>query len=205
MGIITIAIKEFNETLQKIKWQERLIESASKDTLTGLNNRHYFFDKLSTLVKNSDEENINACLLYIDLDNFKYYNDTFGHSIGDYILICFANSLNSIYEKLNCVDVIRYGGDEFIVLLEQAEFGDGEVLAEKLCEEIKRCRGYEDNIKTFLNKNITISKEKILSCSIGISYKKLNSSVNYDKLIEEADKCLYKAKNTGKDRYIVFK
>lgn len=205
LGIINIAIKEFNETLQKILWQERLIESASRDTLTGLNNRHYFFDKLSTLVKNDGKENINACLLYIDLDNFKYYNDTFGHSIGDYILICFANSLNSICEKLNSVDIIRYGGDEFIILLEESEFGDGEALAEELYEEIKQSRGYEDNIKEILNKNLTIPNEKLLSCSIGISYKKLNSSVNYNKLIDEADKCLYKAKNSGKGRYIVFK
>ena len=153
LGIINISIKEFNETLQKIKWQEKLMESALKDALTGLNNRCYFFDKLSTLVKNNGKKNINACLLYIDLDNFKYYNDTFGHSIGDYILSFFANSLSSICEELKSVDVIRYGGDEFIVLLEQAEFGDGEVLAEKLYEEIKRCRGYEDNIKALLNKN----------------------------------------------------
>lgn len=205
LGIINISIKEFNETLQKIKWQEKLMESALKDALTGLNNRCYFFDKLSTLVKNNGKKNINACLLYIDLDNFKYYNDTFGHSIGDYILSFFANSLSSICEELKSVDVIRYGGDEFIVLLEQAEFGDGEVLAEKLYEEIKRCRGYEDNIKALLNKNINIPKEKLLSCSMGISYRKLNSSTNYNKLIEEADKCLYKAKNSGKGRYIVFK
>ena len=63
----------------------------SKYMFTGLNNRHYFFDKLSKLVKNNGKENIKSCLLYIDLDNLKYCNDTFGHSIGDYILICFIN------------------------------------------------------------------------------------------------------------------
>lgn len=205
LHIINIAIKEFNETIQKIKWQEKLIESASKDTLTGLNNRHYFFDRLSTLVKNNNYKNVKSCLLYIDLDNFKYYNDTFGHAVGDYILICFSNSLTSICEGKNGINIIRYGGDEFIVLLEQAKEYEGEALAEKLYKEIRKCNGYKDNVKAFLNKNIEIPKERLLSCSIGISYKKIDSSINYNKLIEEADKCLYKAKNTGKGRYIVFK
>lgn len=207
LRIINIAIKQLAETIQKIQWQEKLIESASTDMLTELYNRQYFYNKISSLInqssKNNNIENDDICLFYIDLDNFKYYNDTFGHTVGDSVLIWFGEILKFVVPKKSTV--IRYGGDEFILLVQKCSEEDAKVIVNKIYESIRNKCGFKEKIAEILETSIEIPEKNLISCSIGIICNKLNKNLNISKFVENADKSLYEAKRAGKGRYVIFK
>ena len=207
LRIINIAIKQLSETIQKIQWQEKLIESVSTDMLTGLYNRQYFYNRISYLQqqykKSSDGKEKNICLFYIDLDNFKYYNDTFGHTVGDYLLIWFGEILKDVAIKKT--SAIRYGGDEFLLFLEDCNEEQFIKIANKIYENIEYSDGFKERISQMLQTKIDIPKNNLLSCSIGISYTKLNEEISISEFINNADNCLYKAKRSGKGKYVIFK
>lgn len=128
---------------------------------------------------------VNCSVLFLDLDDFKQINDTFGHQNGDIILQCFGEVLDSIFRSNDIIG--RFGGDEFIVLVK--ELIDENVLSEK-CLLISERFG-------------KISKEKIgvmESCSIGAVIVE-NKETDFVSLLHQADKALYEAKNSGKDKY----
>ena len=207
LRIINIAIKQLSETMQKIQWQEKLIASVSTDMLTGLYNRQYFYNKISYLQqqykKSSEGHAKNVCLFYIDLDNFKYYNDTFGHTIGDYVLIWFGEILRAVSTKKS--SAIRYGGDEFLLFIEDCNEEQFVRIVNRIYENIKNSDGFKEQIIKILETKIDIPKNNLLSCSIGISYTKLNEKMSISEFINNADKCLYKAKRSGKGKYVIFK
>ncbi len=128
---------------------------------------------------------VNCSVLFLDLDDFKRINDTFGHQNGDIILQCFGEVLDSIFRSNDIIG--RFGGDEFIVLVK--ELIDENVLAEK-CLLISERFG-------------KISHEKIgvmESCSIGAVIVE-NKETDYVSLLHQADKALYEAKNSGKGKF----
>lgn len=207
LRIINIAIRQLSETIQKIQWQEKLISSISTDMLTGLYNRQHFYNTISSLLKkckkNSEIYNTNICLFYIDLDNFKYYNDTFGHTVGDFVLIWFGEILRAVSTGKS--SAIRYGGDEFLLFIEDCDKEQFIGIANRIYEKIKDSCGFKDRIIEMLGTQIEIPRENVLSCSIGISYSKLNEKLNVSKFIDEADKSLYEAKKSGKSKYVISK
>lgn len=207
LRIINIAIRQLSETIQKIQWQEKLVASVSTDMLTGLYNRQYFYNKISSLLKQCKKKTEifgeNICLFYIDLDNFKYYNDTFGHTIGDFVLIWFGEILRTVSTKKS--SAIRYGGDEFLLFIEDCSKEQFIKIANRIYEEIKYSGGFRERIIEMLGTQIEIPQGNLLSCSIGISYSKLNEKLSVSKFIEEADKSLYEAKKSGKSKYVISK
>jgi diguanylate cyclase (GGDEF)-like protein len=207
LRIINIAIRQLSETIQKIHWQEKLIASISTDMLTGLYNRQYFYNKISSLLKQCNKKTElrekNICLFYIDLDNFKYYNDTFGHTVGDSVLIWFGEILRNVSTKKS--SAIRYGGDEFLLFLEDCNEEQFIKIANKIYENIKESDGFKERIIQMLETKIDIPKNNLLSCSIGISYTKLNEEISVSEFINNADKCLYEAKRSGKSKYVISK
>lgn len=206
LRIINITIKQLAETIQKIQWQEKLIESVSTDMLTQLYNRQYFYNKMSYLVDQSQKkkniENEDICLFYIDLDNFKYYNDTFGHTIGDSVLIWFGEILNSVAPKKSYA--IRYGGDEFLLLVEQCNYKQAKKIGDKIYEDIRILGGFKERISKMLERSIEIHEKNLLSCSMGIVCKELSKNLNIREFVDNADKSLYEAKRFGKGRYIIY-
>ena len=206
LRIINIAIMQLSETIQKIHWQEKLIKSISIDILTGLYNRQYFYNKISSLINRCKEKSElydeNICLFYLDLDNFKYYNDTFGHTVGDSVLIWFGEILRNVSTKKSCA--IRYGGDEFLLFIEDCNEDQFIQVANKIYENIKLLDGFKEKINQLLKTKIDIPKNNLLSCSIGIAYTKLNEKISISEFIDNADKCLYKAKRSGKGQYVIF-
>ncbi|MDO5517910.1 MAG: GGDEF domain-containing protein [Clostridium sp.] len=203
-NIITIAVKQLFESVQKIKWQEKLIESVSTDMLTKLYNRQYFYEKISLLLdeEKKDEIGRDITLFYLDLDNFKYYNDTFGHSIGDNVLIWFADILKSLSDE-NTI-AVRFGGDEFILLSLGCDISHAKEQVEYIYKRINEHYGFINEIENLLNEKISIPDNKRLGCSIGISNKILSRDFNVSRFIDEADTALYEAKRSGKGRYKIY-
>ncbi|EKQ53309.1 MULTISPECIES: tetratricopeptide repeat-containing diguanylate cyclase [unclassified Clostridium] len=203
LRIINIVIRQLSETIQKIQTQEKLIASVSTDMLTGLFNRQYFYNRMSNLIEASKDDiksyNASLYLFYIDLDNFKYYNDNFGHTVGDYVLIWFGEILKTVLIKKS--SAIRYGGDEFLLLLEECDEKKAIKVVKKIYDKLEAEDGFKKKINKVLGSKIDIPTKNLLSCSIGISHSYLNEKLNISEFIDNADKCLYKAKRLGKNRY----
>ena len=202
LRILNIAIKQLFETTQRIKGQEKLLSAANTDILTGLYNRQGFYNNIFSVISNAKSalSIINPFLIYIDLDNFKFYNDNFGHKIGDNVLKWFANILKS---KITSYDMaIRYGGDEFILLLSNSDQKKCTTLIESIYEELNMKYGFKSEISSLLNKKIYIPKDKLLSFSTGIINLSSKNNFNISELVDNADKAMYEAKKNGKSCYI---
>ena len=155
---------------------------ANHDPLTGLPNRNEFFVRLNDALASARRHQYCVALLYLDLDGFKPINDTLGHGKGDKVLQQVAEKLK--YCVRNVDTVARLGGDEFTIILN----GTSEEQVTKTAARII--------------KSITMRFENslILSISIGISLFP-NDAINPQKLLQYADKAMYKAKQNGKQSY----
>ncbi|MGB9640922.1 MAG: EAL domain-containing protein [Anaerolineales bacterium] len=171
--------------------EDQLAHNAFHDSLTGLPNRDLFTDRLSHALNRASrlKDNQWFAVLFLDLDHFKTVNDTLGHMLGDQLLVMAAKRLQ---ECLRAADTIaRFGGDEFVFLLEDMdETNDAVRIAERILEGISapfNLAGHEVNI----------------SASIGIV---LNNGdyERADEILRDADIAMYRAKNLGRNRYVIF-
>ena len=198
-------IQFFCETIRRIdnrlvieRMNRKLEQSAVTDHLTGITNRSGFSRQVEIICTQSNiRSNV---LLYIDLDNFKYYNDTFGHEIGDLVLVLFAKLIRRMSQGTGLA--VRYGGDEFIVLLYNKTSQDGVDFAEHIYKEISD--GFVEKIRTKLKQDIYIPDEKKISCSIGIATFRAGSREEFETALNRADQMLYYVKRHGKSRYKLF-
>ncbi len=198
----TSELDELNKKLDKHNYHlnslnKELYNMATTDTLTGLLNRSSLMDGISNAKKEVDQQ-INSCfsLLFIDLDNFKYYNDTFGHEIGDLLLVEFSRLLRSIFRESDFIG--RYGGDEFIILLQETNAQKANMIIDKTEAKVLELEGFKAVISEELNRTVHISRSKWLTLSIGyVTYDSLRSR-NVEDLIKEADIKMYEAKKAKK-------
>lgn len=154
---------------------------ANIDHLTGAYNRRYLNDFSNDYLKIIKREKKDLSLLIVDLDDFKNINDIFGHEVGDKVLIKLVEIIKKTIRENDLV--VRFGGDEFIVLLPNTNVLNTRIVANKIIEEIN-----EYNKKVQYN----------FSVSIGISYYQVGDN-SIDDLISKADKSLYEAKRIGKN------
>ena len=163
---------------------EKLINAAETDTLTKLYNRRYFYKYMSG-IKDAKEP---VSIFYLDLDNFKKINDTYGHEAGDELLCRVARILEDIFREGVCV---RFGGDEFVCAIEgKATNAELKAYAEEFLLELTRLvEDYQD----FAG----------ISASIGIAYTEAVDDV--DILLKKSDVAMYEAKNSGKAAYRIAK
>jgi diguanylate cyclase (GGDEF)-like protein/PAS domain S-box-containing protein len=164
---------------------------ANHDTLTGIYNRKHFMHELEYVVdgtRHSDDEK--CALLYIDLDKFKYVNDTMGHATGDQVL---RDVTAIMKQRLRKSDLIaRLGGDEFAIIL----FGTTLDVAEKISNS------FRDEINRY---KYTVDDHTVdISCSIGIAMINENYQ-SADDVLADADKALYEAKHGGRNQVCIFK
>ncbi len=165
--------------------QERIHHLAYFDSLTGLPNRPYIMDEL--------QKRLDQCgagiVFFIDIDNFKVINDTHGHSFGDRMLVEIAGRLDALSSW--CLIPSRLGGDEFLVLSSNT-LGDAEVLE------------LGDKILALFKESISIDNVIFhTTCSIGIAvYPRDGRTV--EELLKHADLAMYKAKNRGRDKYVLY-
>lgn len=156
------------------------------DPLTGLLNRRYLEERLTEEIKRSNRHGFPMSFMMIDVDEFKSYNDAFGHTEGDKALQIVGACLK---ETLRGADVAaRYGGEEFSILLPQTSLAEAAVIGERVRERVEN--------EFFPHRQVTVSVG-IAGCSLS-----LNSSEN---LIAAADKALYEAKRKGRNNVQIYK
>ncbi len=179
----------FNDITELKKTQKKLKEMAFYDNLTKLPNRTLLNENLKQIFNSSRRERKRFAILFLDLDNFKYVNDTFGHDIGDELLIVISNRIKTTLRKNDIL--ARIGGDEFVVVLENIKDEHSiSIVAKKIINAI--------------SKKVSISKhEFFVGVSIGIAIYPTDST-SLVELNKYADLAMYNAKENGKNRYKFF-
>lgn len=172
------------ELAERRRTEERLEHLAHHDPVTGLPNRHFFRKRAGDLARGQAFSAGSVALLFIDLDNFKYINDTFGHDCGDQLLVGVAERLQASVRAHDMV--VRFGGDEFIVLLDR--IGDT-AQALRLAQKI---------LNTILQPFDIGSATFHVTCSIGAALAPEHAGT-FDELLRKSDAAMYAAKSAGKN------
>jgi len=171
------------------KSEDLIWKQANFDELTGLPNRHMFYDRLAQEIKKADRTSLSMALLYIDLDRFKEINDTLGHSMGDILLVDAARRISACVRETDTV--ARLGGDEFIVVLTELN-------------EVSRIDALTQDILHELAEPFRLGSEAAyLSASIGITLYP-HDAAGMEELVKNADQAMYAAKNAGRNRFSYF-
>ncbi|MFD2229950.1 diguanylate cyclase [Alkalimarinus sediminis] len=169
--------------------EQQLLDMTVTDTLTGVKNRKYFNEQLKECMALCRKTDQPTSLLMMDIDHFKCVNDTYGHTVGDKCLQLVAKTLQDNLSRPGDV-VARYGGEEFAVLLPATDEIGAITIAERLCRSIREL-------------SLNIEENEIdIRISIGISTSNLIPNCLEERLVNLADEALYKAKKTGRDRWI---
>ena len=176
LNVITRQHKMITENIST-KLKNRQL--ALIDPLTSLSNRRRLDLHMEKLMPATQRSGESFSLIMLDLDHFKKYNDTHGHSAGDELLLKVAKILQDCSRDQDLV--VRYGGEEFIVLLPQTRVKDAAMIAERIRSTIKEKTG------------ITISA--------GLA--EFDGNMTFDQVVGKADEALYSAKNNGRDRYVL--
>lgn len=200
--ILVTAAWQLTAAMELLQLQEKLLEAATVDALTGLANRPEFLRRLDYQIKVASRmgplPGQEFCILFIDLDNFKRYNDSFGHGAGDQALRLFAALLTEILRSTD--QICRYGGDEFMVLLPGTSALGANLTATRILEELRQRGGFLKELGEFLGKPVSLPESWLLSCSIGLAEFDRACDLSSDEIIARADEAAYRAKHEGKNR-----
>lgn len=164
-------------------------KSAATDGMTGLFNRKYFDNFIKEQLVKAELQGGSCSLIMLDVDNFKHYNDTNGHQLGDEVLKKFAKILQTNIRQSDMA--ARYGGEEFVIVLPGTAKKMAENIAEKLRETIEKA--------TFENEEN--QPKGFLSASFGVASFPENGT-NAETLLKGADHCLYLAKEKGRNQVV---
>jgi len=175
--------------MANLRMRETLASLAIRDPLTGLFNRRYLGESLEREVRRTARNGMPIGVIILDVDNFKRFNDTFGHGAGDTMLNSMAKLLRSRTRAGGIAS--RYGGEEFTLVMPEATLESTRVRAEQLRREVKQLQvQYESRVLG----QITLS--------LGVaSFPQHGSSAQ--SLLQAADSALYEAKHGGRDRVAV--
>jgi len=171
------------------KKEQKLYELAHYDTLTSIPNRFLFQQKLTSTIQRAEEQKYNTALFFIDLDDFKIINDSYGHKAGDSVLIDFVENIKKVIRKTDTF--ARIGGDEFAMIVENFTTKKSlEQMAQKILEAIAVPTKFQGN-------------DLEVSCSIGISIC-VEGKGDIEELIHHADLAMYQAKAQGKSNFVFY-
>jgi len=191
----TTELEDANDQLvaqigERMRAEERLTHQALHDTLTGLPNRAYLLDCMSSAIERAQlGDGMPFAVLFLDLDRFKLVNDSIGHAAGDELLIEVAKRLVS---AMRAEDVVtRLGGDEFAILVSCPDGGDS-------------VRDLAPRLLALIGRPLWVAgRELFPSASMGIALWHPRYSTG-EELLRDADAAMYRAKNEGRDRYALF-
>ncbi|WP_017727912.1 sensor domain-containing protein [Halalkalibacterium ligniniphilum] len=188
-GDVNILVLVIRDITERKKTERTIYNLAYHDTLTELPNRRLFMDRLRKEVQQAKHLQLQLGIMFIDVDKFKYINDSYGHETGDLTLIEVASRIRKC---LRSSDVVaRIGGDEFTILLSNiSSTKEVEIVAQRIIESFREPIELEGKL---LN----------LSCSIGISLFPSNG-MGVDELLKRADIALYAVKEQGRNGFLFF-
>ena len=172
-------------SLASLQLRETLREQSIRDPLTRLFNRRFLEESLERELQLASRKKKAISVLFLDLDHFKRFNDTFGHDAGDMVLQSLADLFLNFFRSTDIC--CRYGGEEFAIILPESSSHDARVRADALRSEVKRMR-------------LQYKKQNLgpLTLSAGVAAFPEHASTS-DELLKLADKCLYESKARGRD------
>ena len=197
LGAADYIIKPFSSAIVKLRVQNqikiveqfRLIEKLSLyDQLTSIPNRRAFCKRMEMEWNRAAREKQPISILIMDVDKFKAYNDTYGHQQGDAVLKTVAETLTSSFDR-SADFVARWGGEEFVALLPSTELSGALYIAEKARQNIS------DTVIPCTDGNVTK-----VTISIGVNTIVPKNDSSCEEFLEKADKALYKAKESGRNK-----
>lgn len=167
--------------------QAQLMEQAITDSLTGMVNHDTIFNELDLVLKRAKQHNTPVCVVMADLDHFKKVNDTYGHQAGDTVLKVVAQRIKSSLRDFDIVG--RYGGEEFMLVLQNTSVD----VAKKVAERIRlRIADLPINLPTV-----------ILDATVSMGIAEAKAEDTVESLVERADQSLYQSKHNGRNRVTV--
>jgi len=172
-------------SLASLQLRETLREQSIRDPLTGLFNRRFLEESLERELQLAARKKQSVAVLFLDLDHFKKFNDTFGHDAGDIVLQSLADMFRNFFRASDIC--CRYGGEEFAIVLPESSPEDAAIRADGLRAAVKNLR-------------LQYKKQTLgaLSLSIGIAVFPEHGSTSAE-LLKIADQCLYESKARGRD------
>ena len=184
--LVTHYVVAVTDVTERVNFEQRLSYQANHDTLTGLANRTLFADRVMQAISHAQRYGQYVAIVLIDLDHFKYVNDTLGHAVGDQLLKVAAERLSDCVRGVDTV--ARMGGDEFVLILAQLNSPDEvESVLQRITESIASPYLLEEN-------------ESHISCSAGASFYP-KDGLNAEELLKKADTAMYQAKARGRNTY----
>lgn len=186
--------KQSSITIHRANVYAEILQHATLDALTGLNNRRQFEIRLKQEVSTAKRQNKPLCAMMVDVDFFKKVNDTYGHAAGDCVLKAVSGTIKRALRESDIPS--RYGGEEFAVLLPFTKIEEACAVAERLRHAVQNCK-------------IDISKDKeqpseLINVTISIGVYEFQQNDNPEDLHQNADKALYDAKTTGRNKVVIF-
>ena len=165
-------------------------DMSTIDVLTGIYNRRYLEENLDRIIRSLSRSGGKLSLMMIDVDYFKQYNDTYGHSMGD---ICLKKVAGVLAKSVSRADdfTARYGGEEFVVVLPNVDDNGTKIIAEKLLNNIREQKIPHEKS----------SAASFVTISIGGINGIVNHSDNWEEYLKKADEALYISKKSGRNRY----
>jgi len=168
-----------------VRQYEQLQRLAGQDPLTGLLNRSHFEERLQQEFEDSRRTQRPFSIAMLDIDDFKLVNDTYGHDTGDEVLRKVSLVLRSKTRKSDMQ--IRYGGEEFVLVLHAANLGGAVHVGKKICKEIGKLNFFTP-LSTFS-----------VTASVGVASSSAKHYSHWKEIFKDADRALYKAKYSGKN------
>jgi diguanylate cyclase (GGDEF)-like protein len=171
--------------LASLQLRETLREQSIRDPLTRLFNRRFLEESLGRELQLAGRKRQSIAVLFLDLDHFKRFNDTFGHDAGDMVLQSLADLLRNFFRTTDIC--CRYGGEEFAIILTDSTSREAAIRADALRAEVKGLR-------------LQYKKQPLgqLTLSVGVAAFPEHGSTSED-LLKIADQCLYESKKRGRD------
>ncbi len=190
---LQLSSQELENAYAQLRDANQLLQQrADTDGLTGLANRRYFNERLAYELERCARDQQTLTLLLCDLDNFKRYNDTYGHVEGDECLRMTATTMKSVFGRTTDL-VARYGGEEFVILLPATDAGQ----AEKLGNQMRQA------LESLAIPHSGNGQHGVVTLSIGCYALTPTPGMEQQTVIEQADKALYQAKREGRNRLAV--
>ncbi|MBN2509276.1 MAG: diguanylate cyclase [Spirochaetales bacterium] len=186
---------------------DELLNTSIYDSVTGLYNRKELYDRMTSEMSRALRHNRELMLVYIDLDNFGYYNNEYGHYAGDFILKEFGEILMNITRKADCV--ARFGSDEFMLLLPETNMNGAVKVLENIWAVLGTRNGFSAGLSEFLQRDIEVPRERYLDFCAGlnciIGSREGAGQTSIEDLVFQTRTALSAAKRIGPGNYAVYR